>query len=204
MKRFFLVLTFLTLCLMLCASASADSAPMQLMRMNPLAFSKQPTRIESVTPTPDGSFVIIYFADSDTAGMQEMRLELFDAAGASLLSAALGDANLLEEGAPYPRGQVIWRKPLRVRILPGHYDDGSLQAAHLPLHGEAGTEADDEEAEIRRGVLCRACRGLHVPYAGTFGGRKRRFALPHGENLAYCQREAEDAVSVRLVVLRLP
>ena len=60
MKRFFLVLTFLTLCLMLCASASADSAPMQLMRMNPLAFSKQPTRIESVTPTPDGSFVIIY------------------------------------------------------------------------------------------------------------------------------------------------
>lgn len=73
MKRFFLVLTFLTLCLMLCASASADSAPMQLMRMNPLAFSKQPTRIESVTPTPDGSFVIIYFADSDTAGMQEMR-----------------------------------------------------------------------------------------------------------------------------------
>ena len=80
MKRFFLVLTFLTLCLMLCASASADSAPMQLMRMNPLAFSKQPTRIESVTPTPDGSFVIIYFADSDTAGMQEMRLELFDAA----------------------------------------------------------------------------------------------------------------------------
>ena len=110
MKRFFLVLTFLTLCLMLCASASADSAPMQLMRMNPLAFSKQPTRIESVTPTPDGSFVIIYFADSDTAGMQEMRLELFDAAGASLLSAALGDANLLEEGAPYPRGQVILEK----------------------------------------------------------------------------------------------
>ena len=87
MKRFFLVLTFLTLCLMLCASASADSAPMQLMRMNPLAFSKQPTHIESVTPTPDGSFVIIYFADSDTAGMQDMRLELFDAAGASLLSA---------------------------------------------------------------------------------------------------------------------
>ena len=29
MKRFFLVLTFLTLCLMLCASASADSAPDQ-------------------------------------------------------------------------------------------------------------------------------------------------------------------------------
>lgn len=110
MKRFFLVLTFLTLCLMLCANASADSAPMQLMRMNPLAFSKQPTRIESVTPTPDGSFVIIYFADSDTAGMQEMRLELFDAAGASLLSTALGDANLLEEGAPYPRGQVILEK----------------------------------------------------------------------------------------------
>ncbi len=42
--------------------------------------------------------------------MQEMRLELFDAAGASLLSAALGDANLLEEGAPYPRGQVILEK----------------------------------------------------------------------------------------------
>ena len=54
MKRFFLVLTFLTLCLLLLAGASADSAPMQLMRMNPLAFSKQPTRIESVTPTPDG------------------------------------------------------------------------------------------------------------------------------------------------------
>ena len=83
MKRFFLVLTFLTLCLMLCANASADSAPMQLMRMNPLAFSKQPTRIESVTPTPDGSFAIIYFADSDTAGMQEMRLELVNSAGAS-------------------------------------------------------------------------------------------------------------------------
>ena len=63
MKRFFLVLTFLTLCLMLCASASADSAPMQLMRMNPLAFSKQPTRIESVTPTPDGSFVTDDFID---------------------------------------------------------------------------------------------------------------------------------------------
>lgn len=110
MKRFFLALTSLTLCLLLLAGASADSAPMQLMRMNPLAFSKQPTRIESVTPTPDGSFAIIYFADSDTAGMQEMRLELFDAAGASLLSAALGDANLLEEGAPYPRGQVILEK----------------------------------------------------------------------------------------------
>lgn len=102
MKRFFLVLTFLTLCLMLCASASADSAPMQLMRMNPLAFSKQPTRIESVTPTPDGSFVIIYFADSDTAGMQEMRLELFDAAGASLLSAALGIP-------------ICWRRVRRIR-----------------------------------------------------------------------------------------
>ncbi len=47
MKRFFLVLTFLTLCLMLCASASADSAPMQLMRMNPLAFSKQPTALRA-------------------------------------------------------------------------------------------------------------------------------------------------------------
>lgn len=110
MKRFFLALTSLTLCLLLLAGASADSASMQLMRMNPLAFSKQPTRIESVTPTPDGSFAIIYFADSDTAGMQEMRLELFDAAGASLLSTALGDANLLEEGAPYPRGQVILEK----------------------------------------------------------------------------------------------
>ena len=110
MKRFFLALTSLTLCLMLCASASADSAPMQLMRMNPLAFAKQPTRIESVTPTPDGSFAIIYFADSDTAGMQEMRLELVNSAGASLLSAALGDANLLKEGAPYPRGQVILEK----------------------------------------------------------------------------------------------
>lgn len=110
MKRFFLVLTFLTLCLMLCANASADSAPMQLMRMNPLAFTKQPTSIESVTPTPDGSFVIIYFADSDTAGMQEMRLELVNSAGASLLSAALGEANLLEEGAPFPQGQVILEK----------------------------------------------------------------------------------------------
>lgn len=110
MKRFFLVLTFLTLCLMLCANASADSAPMQLMRMNPLAFSKQPTRIESVTPTPDGSFAIIYFTDSDTAGMQEMRLELVNSAGASLLSAALGEANLLDEGALYPHGQVILEK----------------------------------------------------------------------------------------------
>ena len=36
--------------------------------------------------------------------------------------------------------------------------------------GEAGAEADDEEAEIRRCVLCRACRGLYGLYAGAFGG----------------------------------
>ena len=47
MKRFFLVLTFLTLCLMLCASASADSAPMQLMRMNPLAFASSPPALRA-------------------------------------------------------------------------------------------------------------------------------------------------------------
>lgn len=110
MKRFFLALTRLTLCFMLIASASANSAPIRLMRMNPLAFSKQPTRIESVTPTPDGSFAVVYFADSDTAGLQEMRLELFDAVGTSLLSVALGEANLLDEGEPYPRGQVILEK----------------------------------------------------------------------------------------------
>ena len=204
MKRFFLVLTFLTLCLMLCASASADSAPMQLMRMNPLAFSKQPTHIESVTPTPDGSFVIIYFADSDTAGMQEMRLELFDAAGASLLSAALGDANLLEEGAPYPRGQVILEKN---RFVCEYYPDiTTMEVYKQRIYRYTGKQVQKPTTKkLKFGAACYpACRGLHVPYAGTFGGRKRRFALPHGENLAYCQREAEDAVSVRLVVLRLP
>lgn len=117
MKRFFAVWLMLFL---LIASASADGASMQLMRMNPLAFTKQPTRIESVTPTPDGSFAVIYFADSDTAGMQEMRLALFDAAGASLLSVALGDANLLEEGAPFPQGQVILEKS---RFVCEYYPD---------------------------------------------------------------------------------
>ena len=157
MKRFFLALTSLTLCLLLLAGASADSAPMQLMRMNPLAFSKQPTRIESVTPTPDGSFVIIYFADSDTAGMQEMRLELFDAAGASLLSAALGDANLLEEGAPYPQGQVILEKN---RFVCEYYPDiTTMEVYKQSIYRYTGKQVQKSTTKtLKFGAACYAER----------------------------------------------
>lgn len=157
MKRFFLVLTFLTLCLMLCANASADSAPMQLMRMNPLAFSKQPTRIESVTPTPDGGFAVIYFADSDTAGLQEMRLELFDAVGTSLLSAALGDANLLEEGALYPRGQVILEKN---RFVCEYYPDiTTMEVYKQSIYRYTGTRVQKPTTKkLKFGAACYAER----------------------------------------------
>ena len=157
MKRFFLVLTFLTLCLMLCANASADSAPMQLMRMNPLAFSKQPTRIESVTPTPDGGFAVIYFADSDTAGMQEMRLELVNSAGASLLSAALGEANLLDEGALYPHGQVILEKN---RFVCEYYPDiTTMEVYKQSIYRYTGTRVQKPTTKkLKFGAACYAER----------------------------------------------
>ena len=44
-----------------CAKASTDNASMQLIRMNPLAFRKEPVELYSVTHTPNGSFVVIYF-----------------------------------------------------------------------------------------------------------------------------------------------
>lgn len=157
MKRFFLALTSLTLCLLLLASASADSAPMQLMRMNPLAFSKQPTRIESVTPTPDGSFAIIYFTDSDTAGMQEMRLELVNSAGASLLSAALGEANLLEEGALYPHGQVILEKN---RFVCEYYPDiTTMEVYKQSIYRYTGTRVQKPTTKkLKFGAACYAER----------------------------------------------
>ena len=45
------------------AQASTDNASMQLIRMNPLAFRKEPVELYSVTHTPNGSFVVIYFAE---------------------------------------------------------------------------------------------------------------------------------------------
>ena len=39
------------------AQASTDNASMQLIRMNPLAFRKEPVGLYSVTHTPNGSFV---------------------------------------------------------------------------------------------------------------------------------------------------
>ena len=39
------------------AQASTDNASMQLIRMNPLAFRKEPVELYSVTHTPNGSFV---------------------------------------------------------------------------------------------------------------------------------------------------
>lgn len=157
MKRFFLALTSLTLCLLLLAGASADSAPMQLMRMNPLAFSKQPTRIESVTPTPDGGFAVIYFADSDTAGLQEMRLELFDAVGTSLLSAALGKANLLDEGEPYPRGQVILEKN---RFVCEYYPDiTTMEVYKQSIYRYTGTRVQKPTTKkLKFGAACYAER----------------------------------------------
>ena len=41
------------------AEASTDNASMQLIRMNPLAFRKEPVELYSVTHTPNGSFVVI-------------------------------------------------------------------------------------------------------------------------------------------------
>lgn len=47
------------------AQASTDNASMQLIRMNPLAFRKEPVELYRVTHTPNGSFVVIYFTEGE-------------------------------------------------------------------------------------------------------------------------------------------
>lgn len=90
------------------ASALTDKLAMSLVRMNPLAFSKTPVSIESVTRTSEGNFAVIYAAASEKSEAREMRMELFDTVGTSLVSAALGEFDSTNE--PFPHAQIILKK----------------------------------------------------------------------------------------------
>ena len=100
------------------AQASTDNASMQLIRMNPLAFRKEPVELYSVTHTPNGSFVVIYFAEGEKAELQEIWMELFDSVGTSLLSAKLGEFD--PKGEQIPHGQIILKKD---RFICEYYPD---------------------------------------------------------------------------------
>ena len=100
------------------AQASTDNASMQLIRMNPLAFRKEPVELYSVTHTPNGSFVVIYFAEGEKTELQEMWMELFDSVGTSLLSAKLGEFD--PNGEKIPHGQIILKKD---RFICEYYPD---------------------------------------------------------------------------------
>lgn len=100
------------------AQASTDNASMQLIRMNPLAFRKEPVELYSVTHTPNGSFVVIYFAEGEKTELQEMWMELFDSVGTSLLSAKLGEFD--PNGEQIPHGQIILKKD---RFICEYYPD---------------------------------------------------------------------------------
>ncbi len=100
------------------AQASTDNASMQLIRMNPLAFRKEPVELYSVTHTPNGSFVVIYFTEGEKSELQEMWMELFDSVGTSLLSAKLGEFD--PNGEKIPHGQIILKKD---RFICEYYPD---------------------------------------------------------------------------------
>ena len=100
------------------AQASTDNASMQLIRVNPLAFRKEPVELYSVTHTPNGSFVVIYFAEGEKSELQEMWMELFDSVGTSLLSAKLGEFD--PNGEKIPHGQIILKKD---RFICEYYPD---------------------------------------------------------------------------------
>ena len=86
--------------------------------MNPLAFRKEPVGLYSVTHTPNGSFVVIYFAEGEKTELQEMWMELFDPVGTSLLSAKLGEFD--PNGEQIPHGQIILKKD---RFICEYYPD---------------------------------------------------------------------------------